>query len=700
MRHEILRCGRRSVLRMLCEGCREESSAGCMRHAVEALLEHPEADAIAMRGIFCREYSGEAMSSLRELADFLRTFRMTLRLRLTVGSCRRCENGRRKELERILRELPADPGHALVALRRMLREARGSGARTGPCAECRKMFAKVLSNLVAGLEGCRLTRKPVQARLRPPFSSFVVELEVPPGFLPVRRYTIGEDEVTIFWSWENLRHLYFLLPVEHRMTAGDIELLSLARAKMLESTDTLPADFRRAEEITRRRAGEILAELAPERDADEIQRMAACLARMTAGLGVLDILLADPFVQDVYVDAPVGDTPVHVVHADFGECLTNIYLTEEGIEGLLSKFRLASGRPFSEASPVLDLDVEGSRCTVVGPPLSQAGVALAVRRHRSEPWTLPHLVAKGFMSPEAAALLALFVDARGAVLVTGHRGAGKTSLLASLMLEIPPGSRVITIEDTPELPVVQMRRMGFEVLSLVVQPAVAGGGGELGVESALRVALRLGESVLVIGEVRGPEAKVLYEAMRVGTAGSAVMGTIHGSSAKDVFERVVLDLGIPASSFRATDVIAVASAVREGGRLSRRRRLTEVVEVEKSGEPGFRTLVSYDQERERFRLSLRGSELVRRTAERLGVTVRGLAEILRLRAAVNREIVRMSGRLPGVLEADFTVRANLKWRGLLERGMSPRQAVREWKRWLEEVTSCRANLTCSGSSGT
>jgi flagellar protein FlaI len=700
VRHEVLRRGGKTVVRMLCGGCRSgEGLSRCMRHAVEAILEHPETDEIVMEGVCHREYSGEAMAALRELADFVRALRTTIRLNLTSGSCRRCEGKRREELGRILREVPSDPKGALMALRKMVSDVRSSGARIGLCTGCRKRFAEILSELAAGLEGCRVIRGPVAARLRPPFSHFVIDLEVPPGFLPVRTYAVGEDEVKIFWSRERLRHLYFLLPLEHRMSARDVELISLAKTRLIGMAGELPGDLRKAREVAGRMAEEILAELATDRDAGEIRRMAGCLARMTAGLGVLDILLADPLVQDVYVDAPVGETPVHVVHADFGECLTNIYVCEEGIEGLVSKFRLMSGRPFSEAFPVLDLDLGGSRCTAIGPPLSQAGISLALRRHRSDPWTLSQLVARDFMSPEAAALLSLLVDARGAILVTGHRGAGKTSLLTALMLETPPGSRVITIEDTPELPVAQMRRMGFEVLSMVVQPSVAGSGYELRAEDALRAALRLGESVIVIGEVRGPEAGVLYEAMRVGTAGSAVMGTIHGSSARDVFERVVLDLGIPASSFRATDVIAVVSTVREGGRMAKKRRLTEITEVKKSGEPEFTKLLSYDRESGEFRLNLRGSDLLRRTTEKWGMSLRDLLENLRLRESVFRETVRMARELPGVLEAGFTVMASLKWRELLEDGLSPGRVFREWRSWLiEEVGNRKTDSTYSDSS--
>ena len=101
---------------------------------------------------------------------------------------------------------------------------------------------------------------------------------------------------------------------------------------------------------------------------------------------------------------------------------------------------------------------------------------------------------------------------------------------------------------------------------------------------ALRTALRLGDSALVIGEVRSKEAKVLYEAMRIGALANVVAGTIHGASPYSIFDRVVNDLGVPRTSFKATDVIVVANPVRSADGLHRWRRVTQITEVRKHWE--------------------------------------------------------------------------------------------------------------------
>jgi type IV secretory pathway ATPase VirB11/archaellum biosynthesis ATPase len=327
---------------------------------------------------------------------------------------------------------------------------------------------------------------------------------------------------------------------------------------------------------------------------------------------------------------------------------------------------------------VLDLNLGGVRVAAIQKPLSPEGVALALRRHKPTPWTLPQFVVRKFLTPKAAGLLSLLVDSQMSILVTGSRGAGKTSLLGALMLELLPRYRVLCLEDTSELPVDQLRGFGFKIQSMRVQPAVADSTTEMKAEDALRAALRLGESVLVVGEVRGPETKSLYEAMRVGAAGNSVMGTIHGSTAKDVFERVVYDLEIPPSSFKATDAIIVAAPIRLGGSISRARRLTQITEVRKGwrsdpfNENGFVDLMTYDPSREKLAptsiLLQERSHLIKAIARKWSVKPPKVLRNLQLRAKIQENLVKAASRLgkPELLEAEFVVQSNLTFHRLLE----------------------------------
>jgi len=326
--------------------------------------------------------------------------------------------------------------------------------------------------------------------------------------------------------------------------------------------------------------------LAADADAP-VETLAAILAKHTAGNGVLDDLFSDPAVSDVYVSTPAEENPIRVV-VDGVSMPTNIRLAPGGAESLASRLRRVSGASFSRADPTLDTVVEagGANVRVAGvtAPASD-GLGFAFRRHDETPLTLPALVANGTLSADAAALCSLAVERGASVLVAGSRGAGKTTFLGSLLWELPRDVRTVLIEDTPELPASSLLNADRDVQTLRTDTT---GGPEPTPQEALHAALRLGDGALALGEVRGEEAAVLYEAMRVGANANAVLGTIHGDGAADVRERVVSDLGVPASSFAATDLVVTCERADA-------HRVGRVEEVRPVGDDAaFETLFEHD----------------------------------------------------------------------------------------------------------
>lgn len=306
-----------------------------------------------------------------------------------------------------------------------------------------------------------------------------------------------------------------------------------------------------------------------------VQTVARVLRKHTRGYGLLEDLFGDAALSDAFVTAPPASNPLRV-RVDGDTLETNIRLTASGVAALSSRFRRVSGRAFSRADPTLDATstIADRRVRVAGvtEPTSPE-TAFAFRAHDRTVWTLPALIANGTMTTEAAALLSVAVERGRSLLLAGPRGAGKTTLLGALLWELPPTVRTVLIEDTPELPVGPLQDAGRDVQSLVA----GADGEELSPAAALRTALRLGDGALAVGEVRGEEAAVLYEAMRVGANSEAVLGTIHGDSAASVYERVVTDLGVSASSFGATDLV-VSLEIESGGT----RRLRAIEEVRRS----------------------------------------------------------------------------------------------------------------------
>jgi hypothetical protein len=235
--------------------------------------------------------------------------------------------------------------------------------------------------------------------------------------------------------------------------------------------------------------------------------------------------------------------------------------------------------------------------------------------------------------------------------------------LGALLFEVDMSQRTIVIEDTPELPIDDLNELGYKVLGLTV-----GQGKASTPDKALRTALRLGESVLVMGEVRGPETRVLYEAMSAGTAGSSVMGTFHADSAEAVYKRAVDDLEVPPGSFSATDLVVVTGLVRPGGKRARLRRVVQVAELIKGGEPGrFRDLFTYDPRSDALvpSIGLDSSTVLRRIGSTWGMDQSGMKEELELRGRA-MEVALGSKDGDDVRKPMTTVRFNTRFREVRE----------------------------------
>ena len=346
--------------------------------------------------------------------------------------------------------------------------------------------------------------------------------------------------------------------------------------------------------------GERAASRAIEHVSDEAvdPQLTSVLRKHTHGYGVLEDFFADPRVSDVYVTAPVTSNPVRVV-VDGQSMETNVSLSPDGARALASRVRRTSGRSFSRANPTVDAtaDLEngtGLRVAGVTEPVS-AGVAFAFRERADDRFTLPALVANGTMTATVAGFLSIAIERNGATLIAGTRGAGKTTLLGTLLYELAPATRTVAIEDTPELPLDPLQSVGRDVQALRTG---SGEGPEITAAEALRTALRLGDGALVVGEIRGEEARVLYEAMRVGANANAVLGTIHGDGAEDIYERVVSDLGVEPSSFAVTDLVVTVQAYDTPD--GRKRRVSRIEEVMNDGEDvWFAPLFEIDEDKAR-----------------------------------------------------------------------------------------------------
>jgi type IV secretory pathway ATPase VirB11/archaellum biosynthesis ATPase len=552
--------------------------------------------------------------------------------------------------------------------------------------------------------------------MRPIFMLSRFFLFPPKGSELIEKYYLKDrSEVSIYKVPNKIRLLYFVLSKEFSLSEEKYSLLNEARAILMERKmeEKELRDLESVRKVFIERGRAILKDLVINKrlpiSPEEIEELAEILVRYTVGFGILEILLADDKIQDIYVNAPPGISPIFINHADYGECETNLIVTSEEAEAWATRFRLYSGRPLDEANPVLDteitLPVGRARVAAVTRTLSSAGLGFAFRRHRESPWTFPLFIKVKYFNPLFAGLMSFIIDGGRAVLVAGGRGSGKTSLLSAMILELMRRYRIIIQEDTPEIPVEIYRKLGYNVLHLKSRSVITHVETELAPEEALRTALRLGDSALIVGEVRSKESTVLFEAMRIGALANLVAGTIHGESAYGVYDRVVHDLGLVPTSFKALDIIVIANVITSPDGLRRFRRVTEVVEIRKKWkedpmlEGAFVPLMTYSAKEDTLKptdVLLNGesevlNEIAKRVREWHGAWDRVWDNIL-LRAKIKQTMVEFAEKLnkPELLEAEWVVNANEAFHLISERvsrevGYVDSKLVYEkWLEWLKE----------------
>ena len=437
-----------------------------------------------------------------------------------------------------------------------------------------------------------------RADIMPNFTFTRMVARIPDDVEIVKQYNIAEGHdkslVTIYRQPNVAKLVYHLSPPEYLLDEDHHMLLNLARNVLVEHRPTSEEfnDPERTRQVFFNVARDLLQDLSNSKGIKlsfaDLSKLATILVRHTIGFGIIEVLLQDENLQDIVVNAPVSLSPIFARHNEFDECSTNLIPSQEDADSWAAKFRMTSGRALDEANPILDTNLElqgvGARVAIIQQPLSAGGLAYAIRRHRTKPWTLPLFIKNKMIDGLGAGLLSFMIDGARTLLVAGTRSSGKTSLLGSLLLEIMSNHRIITVEDTLELPVSAMRKLNYDILSMKVRSALAGESTEVAAEEGIRASLRLGDSSLIVGEIRSEEAKALYEAMRVGALANVVAGTIHGGSPYSVFDRVVNDLGVPVTSFKATDLIVVANPIKSPDGLHSWRRVLQIAEVRKHWE--------------------------------------------------------------------------------------------------------------------
>ena len=327
-------------------------------------------------------------------------------------------------------------------------------------------------------------------------------------------------------------------------------------------------------------------------DVDE-ERLVEELIAESFGLGPLEPYMQDPDVTDILVNGP------HEVYVErFGRLqeTNTVFADDEHLNQIISRIASRVGRRIDEHSPMVDARLpDGSRVNAIIPPLSLSGPVLSIRQFGARPLQITDLQQFGSICPEMIQLLEAAVEGRLNIIVSGGTGAGKTTLLNNLSAFVPPGERLVTIEDSAEL-LLQRKH----VVSLETRPANAEGQGLISQRDLVRNALRMRPDRIIIGEVRGGEALDMLQAMNTGHEGS--LSTVHANDTEDALSRLevmvtMAGFDLPVSVIRryiGSALSLVVHVARLKGGVRRVTRISEVIGIE-NGEYQIQELFGFRQ---------------------------------------------------------------------------------------------------------
>lgn len=294
-----------------------------------------------------------------------------------------------------------------------------------------------------------------------------------------------------------------------------------------------------------------------------------------ASYGPIEQFFEDPQINEIMVNAPD-----QIYIEKNGEIiLTNAkFADNEHIRFVINHIINPLGRYVNHKHPTIDSRLrDGSRVNAVIPPASPLSPNITIRRFLKDKLTLDQLIELNSLTPQMAEFLSICVKARMNIIVAGNTGSGKTTLLNILAASIPDRERIVTIEDSAELKLIQDHK-----LTLEAQPPDYRGEGEVTVRDLVRNALRMRPDRIIVGEVRGGEALDMLQAMNTGHDGS--MTTVHSNSARDTISRLetmvlMAGLELPVSAIRrqiasALNLVVYLNRFPDGS-----RKVTQIVEV-------------------------------------------------------------------------------------------------------------------------
>ncbi|MFT4297990.1 MAG: CpaF family protein, partial [Candidatus Woesearchaeota archaeon] len=329
----------------------------------------------------------------------------------------------------------------------------------------------------------------------------------------------------------------------------------------------------------------------------------------------IERLLTDDSIEEIMYNSP--DQPIKIIHREHHMIDTNVNMNLSEAREYSINIAVMNRKYLTEASPVMDGSLpDGSRINITIPPATST-ITFTIRKFSHNVITVLDMINQGMIDAKAGAFLWTAVEGLGYhaanILVVGGTSSGKTTFLNGLSILIPLHERIITIEDTPEIRILHENKV----------PMFSSKNPGATMDDLLKNALRMRPDRIIVGEVRGEEAKTLFSAMNTGHNGC--MGTIHATSARETVTRIKNPpLNVPISMLSDLDLLVVMEKISE------KRTVSEITEIEvlSGNQPSFNQIYKYDPKKSLTLPTGIPSKLRTKIAQKAGLDIKSFDKII------------------------------------------------------------------------
>ena len=452
------------------------------------------------------------------------------------------------------------------------------------------------------------------------------------------RYTLISPYVSVHIFWNEKEKEMFYEVEEPILTEQQKEFLEKIENSMLEVINVNIVVEKTEEALIdyiNNTAKLIINELGLHIIDEDYSKIFYYLYRDFVGLNEIEALIRDYFIEDIECNGI--NTPIYIVHRIYKNMKTNIKFTSiERVSSFVEKLAQRCGKYISYATPIIDGSLpDGSRVNATyTQEITSRGPTFTIRKFTKVPWTPTQLIAFGTSSPEMLAYLWLLIQNRNNILIAGGTASGKTTLLNAISFFIPPEARVVSIEDTREL---SLYRENW--LPSVTRSSVGlGKVGEVSLFNLLKSSFRQNPDYVIVGEVRGEEASVLFQGM---ASGHSSLSTIHADSVDTLIKRLETPpINLSPTLINTIDsVVIMTHAIVNKQETRKMREIVEIVEVNPDGIAMTNTPFTWNAQDNIFYFK-KSSYVFNKISRRFGFTIPELEKEFKLRTLLLSELTR------------------------------------------------------------